>query len=134
MLILNKQKYWGLQFFFAILVYNMANKTRNTQRKTLRKTLRNKNKKTQQRNKMRGGQFSMPNSKFYPQNTFEHDPSREISSSVLKGGKKHSRKYLRGGNSGFFSQFGSPWGASQVSEQITGVQPSEPILRSSYMV
>ena len=130
MSILNKQKHWGVAIFFAILVYNMANKTRNTRRKSQR----NKNKKTQQRNKMRGGQFSMPISKFYPKNTFEHDPSREISSSVLNGGKKHSRKYLRGGNYGFFSQFGSPWGASQVSEQITGVQPSEPVFKPLYMV
>ena len=82
-------------------------------------------KKTQRKNKrMRGGQFNVPISKFYPQNTFENDPSRNISSSLIKGGKKHSRKYLRGGNSGFFSQFGSISGVSQVSNQITGFQPS----------
>jgi hypothetical protein len=83
---------------------------------------------------MNGGQFSVPISKFYPQNTFEHDPSRQMASSVLKGGKKHSRKYLRGGNSGFFSQFGSPLGASQVAGQVTGLQPSAPSLGPFYKV
>jgi hypothetical protein len=83
---------------------------------------------------MNGGQFSMPISKFYSQNTFEHDPSREISSSVLRGGKKHSRKYLRGGNSSFFSQLGSLSGASQVSQQVTGFQPSAPSLGPFYKV
>ena len=92
-------------------------------------------KKTQRKNKrMRGGEFSVPISKFYPQNTFEHDPSRQISSSVIRGGKKHSRKYLRGGNSGFFSQFGSLVGASQVSNQITGAYQAPTFMGSSYKV
>jgi hypothetical protein len=92
-------------------------------------------KKTQRKNKrMRGGEFSVPISKFYPQNTFEHDPSRQISSSVIRGGKKHSRKYLRGGNSGFFSQFGSLLGASQVSNQITGAYEAPTFMGSSYKV
>jgi hypothetical protein len=83
---------------------------------------------------MNGGQFSMPISKFYPQNTFVNDPSREMASSVLRGGKKHSRKYLRGGNSSFFSQFGSPFGASQVAGQVMGFQPSQPSLGPFYKV
>jgi len=92
-------------------------------------------KKTQRKNKrMRGGEFSVTISKFYPQNTFEHDPSRQISSSVIRGGKKHSRKYLRGGNSGFFSQFGSLVGASQVSNQITGAYQAPTFMGSSYKV
>ena len=92
-------------------------------------------KKTQRKNKrMRGGEFSVPISKFYPQNTFEHDPSRQISSSVIRGGKKHSRKYLRGGNSGFFSQFGSIAGVSQVSNQITGAYQAPTFMGSSYKV
>lgn len=91
--------------------------------------------KTQRKNKrMRGGQFNVPISKFYPQNSFEHDPSREISSSLIKGGKKHSRKYLRGGNSGFFSQFGSIAGVSQVSSQITGAYQAPTFMGSSYKV
>jgi hypothetical protein len=92
-----------------------------------------RNKKTSRRSKrrkMNGGQFSVPISKFYPQNTFENDPSR----SVLKGGKKHSRKYLRGGNSGFFSQVGSAFGANQIAEQITGAQKEQPLISSSYKV
>jgi hypothetical protein len=92
-------------------------------------------KKTQRKNKrMRGGEFSVPISKFYPQNTLEHDPSRQISSSVIRGGKKHSRKYLRGGNSGFFSQFGSIPGISQVSNQITGAYQAPTFMGSSYKV
>jgi hypothetical protein len=83
---------------------------------------------------MNGGQFSMPISKFYPQNTFEHDPSRQMASSVLRGGKKHSRKYLRGGNSGFFSQLGSLSGASQVAGQVAGFQPSQASLGPFYKV
>jgi len=98
-----------------------SRKKRRTQRKSKRKS-------------MNGGNFSMPISKFYPQNTFEHDPSREMASSVLKGGKKHSRKYLRGGNSGFFSQFGSPFSAHQVAQQVTGFQPSQPSLGPFYKV
>ena len=85
---------------------------------------RSKRETRSKRRKMKGGNFSVPISKFYPQNTFEHDPSRQMASSVLRGGKKHSRKYLRGGNSGFFSQFGSLSGASQSADQITGFQPS----------
>ena len=107
----------------------MARQSRN--RRTNRRSKRDTRSK---RTKMNGGQFSVPISKFYPQNTFEHDPSRGMASSVLKGGKKHSRKYLRGGNSGFFSQFGSPLGASQVAGQVTGFQPSAPSLGPFYKV
>jgi len=107
----------------------MARQSRN--RRTNRRSKRETRSK---RTKMNGGQFSVPISKFYPQNTFEHDPSRVMASSVLKGGKKHSRKYLRGGNSGFFSQFGSPFGASQVAGQVTGFQPSAPSLGPFYKV
>ena len=99
----------------------MARQSRN--RKSKRET-KSKRDSRSKRKKMNGGNFSMPISKFYPQNTFEHDPSRQMASSVLRGGKKHSRKYLRGGNSGFFSQFGSLSGASQSADQITGLQPS----------
>ena len=106
----------------------MARQSRN--RKSKRETRNTRSK----RKKMNGGNFSMPISKFYPQNTFEHDPSREMASSVLRGGKKHSRKYLRGGNSGFFSQFGSLSGASQVAGQVTGFQPSSPSLGPFYKV
>ena len=92
-------------------------------------------KKTQRKNKrMRGGQFNVPISKFYPQNSFENDPSRNISSSLIKGGKKHSRKYLRGGNSGFFSQFGTIAGVSQVSNQIAGAYQAPTFMGSSYKV
>jgi hypothetical protein len=111
----------------------MANKKRERRNnKTNRRNKSNRRSKTIRRSTMNGGQFSVPISKFYPQNTFENDPSRQ--SSMLKGGKKHSRKYLRGGNSGFFSQIGSTLGASQVAEQITGVQKEQHMINSLYKV
>ena len=99
----------------------MATKRRQSRKKiTQRKS---------KRKQMNGGNFSVPISKFYPQNTFENDPSRQ-----MRGGKKHSRKYLRGGNSSFFSQFGSVFGANQIAEQITGGQHEQPLISSSYKV
>ncbi len=112
-------------FFFATLVYNMAK--RNTKRKNKRRTKR-----------MRGGSdFNVPIRAFYPQNSFEHDPSRQMTTSVLKGGsrKNHSRRYLKGG-SGFFPDFGTPGGAGSVSNQITGSYSSNSVqsLGSNYKV
>jgi hypothetical protein len=86
------------------------------------------NQKTKRKNKrstkkMRGGSdFNVPIRVFYPQNSFEDDPSRQMTTSVLKGGSRrrnHSRRYLKGGN-GFFPDFGTTSGATSVSNQITG--------------
>jgi hypothetical protein len=98
----------------------MAN--RKSKRNQKRRTQKKRNRKT----KMRGGSdFSVPIRVFYPQNSFEHDPSRQMTTSVLKGGSKrnHSRRYLKGG-SGFFPDFGVTTGAQSVSNQITGSYPS----------
>jgi len=90
---------------------------------------------------MRGGSdFNVPIRVFYPQNNFEHDPSRQMSTSVMKGGltkggrkKNHSRKYLKGGS--FLNNFGSINGASSSANQITGTQISNPTAPTpSYMV
>lgn len=101
---------------------------------------------TYQRNTyQRGGTFSVPISKFYPQNTFESDPSRMMS--VGGSRKNHSRKYLKrktdggrrkiigekiiGGNSGFFSHFGSMLGSNQTAQLITGGVSSERVIQSN---
>ena len=57
-----------------------------------------------------GSDFNVPIRAFYTQNSFEHDPSRDMQTSLIKGGKKHSRKYLKprrksGGSYMGFSQF-----------------------------
>jgi hypothetical protein len=96
---------------------------KKTQRRNKRRTQRRVDKR---RTKMRGGSdFSVPIRVFYPQNSFEHDPSRQMTTSVLKGGSKrnHSRRYLKGGN-GFFPDFGVTTTAQSVSNQITGSYPS----------
>lgn len=85
---------------------------------------------------MRGGSdFMVPIRAFYPQNNFEHDPSREMANSVIKGGgkKNHSRKYLKGGNS-FLYNFGSLTGASSAANQITGTNTLGLNLGQSYKV
>ena len=73
--------------------------------------------KTYRRRTMRGGTFNVPIRSFYPQNTFEHDPSRQT-------GGNHSRKYLKKGGSGFFSNFGTLTGQQNMANQITGSHPS----------
>lgn len=106
----------------------MANKRSNKKR-----TRKQRNRKQ----KMRGGNFNVPISKFYPQNTFENDPSRQMTTSEIKGGSKkrknHSRKYLKGGN-GFFSNFGMVNTATSVSNQIIGANNSTPSIGQSYKV
>lgn len=120
----------------------MANK--RTQKKNKRHNdLRKKSQR--QRNQrdtyQRGGTFSVPISKFYPQNMYETDPSRMMS--VGGSRKNHSRKYLKrktgdkkimGGNSGFFSQFGAILGSTQTAQQVTGISLERPIEASSFKV
>jgi hypothetical protein len=93
-------------------------------------------KRTYRKKTMRGGTFNVPIRSFYPQNTFEHDPSRVV------GGKRknHSRKYLKsskkmlsGGNNGFFSTFGTSSGSQTMANQITGSGPL-PVNHNSYKV
>ena len=99
---------------------------KKTQRRNKRRTQKRSQRKSSRRSQMRGGSdFSVPIRAFYPQNSFEHDPSRQMTTSVLKGGSKrnHSRRYLKGGN-GFFSDFGVTTSAQSVSNQITGSYPS----------
>jgi len=74
---------------------------------------------------MRGGtDFTVPIRAFYPQNTFENDASRQMTTSVLKGGSRrnHSRRYLKpvSGGSGFFPDFGTSAGATSATNQIMG--------------
>jgi len=74
---------------------------------------------------LRGGSnFNVPIRAFYPQNTFEHDLSRQMTTSVLKGGSRrnHSRRYLKpvSGGSGFFNNFGTYGGATSATNQIMG--------------
>jgi hypothetical protein len=89
---------------------------RNTKRKSKRRTKR-----------MRGGSyFNVPIRAFYPQNSFEHDPSRDMQTSLIKGGKKHSRKYLKPSR----KSGGSYMGFSQLS--MTPVQQIAPM--TSYKV
>jgi hypothetical protein len=91
---------------------------------------------------MRGGSdFNVPIRAFYPQNTFVQDPSREMTTSMMKGGfskKNHSRKYLKkritGGDS-FLNNFGSLSGSQGAGNQITGgTQLSNHNLGQSYKV
>jgi hypothetical protein len=75
---------------------------------------------------LRGGSdFQLPIRAFYPQNTFAYDPSREMTTSVLKGGsrKNHSRRYLKpiSGGNGFFMNYGTTAGSPSASNQIMGV-------------
>jgi len=105
--------------FFTILVYNMANQKRRTQRKSQKR-------RAQKRRTLRGGSdFQVPIRAFYPQNTFAYDPSREMTTSVLKGGsrKNHSRRYLKpiSGGNGFFINYGTTAGSPSASNQIMGV-------------
>ena len=84
---------------------------------------------------LRGGNsdFNVPIRSFYPQNTFEHDPSR------MTGGakrKNHSRKYLkrtRGGD-GFFSNFGTFTGQTNISQHVTGSFPQNNFVNQNYKV
>ena len=87
---------------------------------------------------MRGGNsdFNVPIRVFYPQNTFAQDPSREMTTSLIKGGsgslfkggsgikrKNHSRKYLKKritGGDGFLNNFGSLTGSQAAGNQMTG--------------
>jgi hypothetical protein len=120
----------------------MANK--RTQKKNKRhNNLRKKSQRNQHDTYQRGGTFSVPISKFYPQNMYETDPSRMMS--VGGSRKNHSRKYLKrktgnkkikiiGGNSGFFSQFGSMLGSNQTAQQITGISLERPIEATSFKV
>jgi len=85
-----------------------------------------KQKRTHRRRTMRGGTFNVPIRSFYPQNTFEHDPSRQ-------NGGNHSRKYLKKGGSGFFSNFGTLTGQQNMANQMTGSYPSLQI-QNSYKV
>lgn len=108
--------------FFAILVYNMANQKRRTLRKANK---RRTQQRSQKRRTLRGGSdLNLPIRAFYPQNTFEHDMSRQMTTSVLKGGSRrnHSRRYLKpiSGGSGFFADYGTTYGTQNVSNQITG--------------
>jgi hypothetical protein len=113
----------------------MANKRsqRNQRSQRNRRNRRNRS----QRNQMRGGSdFDVPIRLFYQQNNFEHDPSREMSNSVMKGGSKfkggltkggkknHSRKYLKGGS--FLNNFGSITNPTNAPTQIAGAQISSP--------
>ena len=91
----------------------MANRTKSKRRNQRRKATR---KRSMRKATLRGGSdFNVPIRAFYPQNLFEHDPSREMQTSLLKGGKKHSRKYLKPRRIG-----GSYTGFSQLS--MTPVQ------------
>lgn len=91
----------------------MANRTKSKRRNQRRKATR---KRSMRKATLRGGSdFNVPIRAFYPQNSFEHDPSREMQTSLLKGGKKHSRKYLKPRRIG-----GSYTGFSQLS--MTPVQ------------
>jgi len=89
---------------------------------------------------MRGGNsdFNVPIRAFYPQNTFAQDPSREMTTSMMKGGKKnHSRKYLKKritGGSGFLNNFGSLTGSHAAANQITGIQQSNHNFGQTYKV
>ena len=106
----------------------MANQKQRTQRRTHK---RRTQRRADKRRTLRGGSdFNVPIRAFYPQNTFEHDLSRQMTTSVLKGGSRrnHSRRYLKpvsgGGGTGFFPDFGISAGATSVSNQITGSYPS----------
>jgi hypothetical protein len=87
---------------------------------------------------MRGGSdFNVPIHSFYPQNTFQNDMSRQMTTSVLKGGfrRNHSRKYLKpvSGGSGFFLNYGTSAGASSASNQIMGLnQPPSSDVRLTH--
>ncbi len=115
----------------------MANKRSN------KKNQSRKNQSRRMRGGMRGGgsDFNVPIRAFYPQNTFAQDPSREMTTSLMKGGsgikrKNHSRKYLKkriAGGSGFFNNFGSLTGSQTAANQITGTTPLS-ILGQSYKV
>ena len=123
----------------------MANKQSNKNQSRRRKN-------QSQKNRMRGGSdFNVPIRAFYPQNTFAQDPSRQMSNSVMKGGKKnHSRKYLYrrrfntapfngvkkriAGGSGFLHNFGSLSGSHIAANQITGIQQSNDNFVQSYNV
>ena len=99
---------------------------------------------------MRGGNsdFNVPIRAFYPQNTFAQDPSREMTTSIMKGGigfgpgfkggkKNHSRKYLKKritGGSGFLNNFGSLTGSHAAANQITGIQQSSHNFGQTYKV
>ena len=109
----------------------MANQKRRTQRRAdkRRTDKRRTQRRADKRRTLRGGSdFNIPIRAFYPQNTFEHDLSRQMTTSVLKGGSRrnHSRRYLKpvSGGSGFFPDFGISAGASSVSNQIMGSYPS----------
>ena len=126
----------------------MANKRtqkKNKRQNDLRKKSQHQRNTYQRDTYQRGGTFSVPISKFYPQNTFESDPSRMMS--VGGSRKNHSRKYLKrkteggrrkiigekiiGGNSGFFSQFGAMFGSNQTAQQIAGGVSSDRIIQSN---
>ena len=105
----------------------MANQKRRTLRKSdkRRTDKRRSHRKTDKRRTLRGGSdFNVPIRAFYPQNTFEHDPSRQMATSILKGGSRrnHSRRYLKpvSGGSGFFNNFGTYSGATSATNQIMG--------------
>ena len=94
----------------------MANRTKTKRRSQHRKATRKAT--------LRGGSdFNVPIRAFYPQNSFEHDPSREMQTSLMKGGKKHSRKYLNSHR----KSGGSYMGFSQLSttpvQQLTQTIP-----------
>ena len=103
-----------------------SDRKRSDRKRSDRKQKRTYRKQTNQRKTMRGGTFNVPIRSFYPQNTFEHDPSRQ-------NGGNHSRKYLKKGGSGFFSNFGTLTGQQNMANQITGSYPSLQI-QNSYKV
>ena len=100
----------------------MANQKQRTQRRTHK---RRTQRRADKRRTLRGGSdFNVPIRAFYPQNTFEHDLSRQMTTSVLKGGSRYLKPVSGGGGTGFFPDFGISAGATSVSNQITGSYPS----------
>ena len=97
---------------------------KKTQRRNKRRTQRRSQRKTSRRTLRGGSDFNVPIHSFYPQNTFENDASRQMTTSVLKGGSRrnHSRRYLKpvSGGSGFFNNFGTYGGATSATNQIMG--------------
>ena len=97
----------------------MANRSKSKRQSQRNKAMRKRSmrKRSMQKATLHGGSdFNVPIRAFYPQNSFEHDPSREMQTSLMKGGKKHSRKYLHSHR----KSGGSYMGFSQLS--MTPVQ------------
>ena len=115
---------------------NQSRRNQSNRKQTRRKQSNRKQSNRKQSNRMKGGNsdFNVPIHVFYPQNTFENDMSRQMTTSVMKGGSKnHSRKYLKGGN-GFFGNFGSLSGSSSAANQIAGSNSLNLNLGQSYKV